>query len=119
MQYCWTTIMVTDLKKSIAFYRDIVGLPVNRQFSAGPGGEIAFLGDGETQVELIERMGPASTIGNAISLGFAVESLDQMLTFIANHDIEVESGPFQPNDHIKFFYVLDPDGVRIQFSESF
>lgn len=119
MKYCWTTIMVTDLEKSIAFYRDIVGLPLDRRFSAGPGGEIAFLGDGETQVELIERIGPKSTIGNAVSLGFAVDSLDDALAFVAEHGIKVESGPFQPNDHIKFFYILDPDGLRIQFSQSF
>lgn len=111
--------MVTDLEKSIAFYRDIVGLPVNRRFVAGPGSEIAFLGDGETQVELIERIGPASAVGNAISLGFAVDSLDDAMAFVKKHGIEIESGPFQPNDHIKFFYVLDPDGVRVQFSQSF
>jgi lactoylglutathione lyase len=111
--------MVTDLERSIAFYRDIVGLPVNRRFSAGPGSEIVFLGDGETEVELIKRIGPASSVGNAISLGFAVESLDDAMKFVKEHGIEIESGPFQPNDHIKFFYVLDPDGVRVQFSQSF
>src|SRR5690554_4126379 len=116
MKYCWTTIMVSNLEKSIAFYCDIVGLPLARRFSAGPGSEIAFLGDGETQVELIERIGPKSTIGNAVSLGFAVDSLDDALAFVAEHGIKVESGPFQPNDHIKFFYILDPDGLRIQFS---
>lgn len=118
MRYCWTTIMVKDLDRSIAFYRDIVGLSVNRRFSAGPVGEIAFLGSGETQVELIARDADRSVVGNAISLGFAVESLGDMLAFVAEHGVTVESGPFQPNDHIKFFYVLDPDGVRIQFSES-
>lgn len=118
MQYCWTTIMVHDLERSIAFYRDIIGLPVNRRFDAGPSGEIAFLGAGETQVELICRQGDHAAVGNAITLGFAVDSLDKTLAFIANHGIVVESGPFQPNDHIRFVYVLDPDGVRIQFSES-
>ena len=118
MTYCWTTIMVKKLDTSIAFYRDIVGLPVNRRFNAGPNGEIAFLGAGETQVELIQRPSGTFVIGNGITLGFAVESLDKTLAFIADHGIVVESGPFQPNDHIKFFYVQDPDGVRVQFSES-
>jgi lactoylglutathione lyase len=118
MRYSWTTIMVKDLEKSIAFYRDIVGLPVNRRFQAGPSGEIAFLGEGETQVELIARPGDTSVAGNAISLGFAVDSLDEAMRFLAEHGIGLESGPIQPNDHIKFIYVLDPDGVRIQFSQS-
>ena len=119
MKYCWTTIMVKNLEKSIAFYRDIVGLPLQRRFIAGPGSEIVFMGEGETQVELIGRVGPEASVGTAISLGFAVDSLDKMLAFIAEKGLKVESGPFQPNDHIKFFYVLDPNGIRVQFSESF
>ncbi len=118
MKYCWTTLMVKDIEISSAFYRDIVGLPVNRRFSAGPETEIVFLGSGDTQVELIQRKGVNPMVGNAISLGFAVDSLDDTLAFIANQGIAVADGPFQPNEHIKFFYVRDPDGVSIQFSES-
>lgn len=118
MKYNWTTIMVKDLETSIAFYRDIVGLPINRRFQAGPSGEIAFLGEGETQVELIARPGDTSVAGNAISLGFAVDSLDDTMRFLAEQGIALESGPIQPNDHIRFIYVLDPDGVRIQFSQT-
>ena len=118
MKYCWTTIIVEDLDASIAFYRDIVGLPVNRRYNAGPDVEITFLGAGETQIELIRRSGGPAVIGDGMVLGFAVESLDETLAFIADHGIMVESGPFQPNDHVKFFYVLDPNGVKVQFSES-
>ena len=118
MQYCWTTIMVKNLEASIAFYRDIVGLPLNRRFSANPTGEIAFLGSGETQIELFNQTGDNFLPGNAISLGFSVPSLDETLAFVTAQGIPVESGPFQPNEHIRFFFVLDPDGVRIQFSES-
>ncbi|MDD2296304.1 MAG: VOC family protein [Sphaerochaetaceae bacterium] len=118
MKYCWTTISVKDLDASIAFYRDIVKLPVKRRFPVGPGSEIAFLGDGETQIELIKHPHEAPPIGAGISLGFAVDSLDETLAFIAKQGIEVESGPFQPTDQIKFFYVLDPNGVRIQFAQS-
>ena len=118
MRYCWTTLQVRDLEESIVFYQEIVGLPVKRRFSAGPSGEIAFLGEGETQIELFESSGTPLEPGNAVTLGFATDSLDRTLAFIADRGIEIESGPFQPNDHIRFFYILDPNGVRIQFSES-
>ena len=118
MKYCWTTISVKDLDASVVFYRDIVQLPVKRRFPAGPGSEIVFLGEGETQIELIKYPHEAPPVGEGIALGFAVDSLDETLAFITKHGIEVESGPFQPNDQIKFFYVRDPNGVRIQFSES-
>ena len=53
MKFNWCTITVKDMEASLAFYRDIVGLPVSRRFSDRPDSEICFLGDGETQVELI------------------------------------------------------------------
>jgi lactoylglutathione lyase len=50
--------------------------------------DIAFLGRSDTQVELIKEKG-----------------------------IELHSGLFQPNPAIKFIYILDPDGLKIQLVE--
>jgi lactoylglutathione lyase len=40
------------------------------------------------------------------------------MKFIKEKSIEIESGPIQPNPNVKFFYVLDPNGVKIQFVEN-
>ncbi|MFA5467607.1 MAG: VOC family protein [Sphaerochaetaceae bacterium] len=117
MQYVWTTISTDDLEGSVHFYNVVVGLPIQRRFPT-EGGEIVFLGEGETQIELIKGPHKAPKVGKGISLGFAVDSLDEALAMVASHGIAVESGPFQPNEHIRFFYVLDPNGVRVQFSHS-
>ncbi len=119
MKFCWTTIKVTNMEKSLRFYQEIVGLPVNRHFGAGTDMELAFLGEGETQVELIYNKGVnEANLGKDISLGFEVESLDEMMSFVKEKGIAVHSGPFQPNPHVKFFYVTDPDGLKIQFIEN-
>ncbi len=47
MNFLWTAIYVNNLNTSLSFYKDIVGLKVTRQFEAGPGVEIAFMGRGE------------------------------------------------------------------------
>lgn len=47
-----------------------------------------------------------------------IESVDNMIEVIKEKGLEVESGPFQPNPHIKFFNVKDPNGVSIQFVEN-
>ncbi|MFA7671148.1 MAG: VOC family protein [Sphaerochaetaceae bacterium] len=117
MKYLWTTIMVTDLEKSLEFYQEVIGLPLKKRFFAGEGKEIAFLGDGETQIELIKDINDNSSVGSGISLGFQVESLDATMKFLSEKGIAIESGPFQPNENIKFFYVLDPNFLKIQFSE--
>ncbi|RKD33421.1 VOC family protein [Thermohalobacter berrensis] len=118
MKFCWGTIKVNDMEESLKFYKEIVGLKENRRFNAGPGVEIAFLGEGETQVELIcDEKNKQVNIGPDISLGFKVNSVDEMMTFVKEKGIDIHSGPFQPNPHIKFFYVLDPNGLKIQFVE--
>ncbi len=118
MKFCWTTIGVTDMARSLAFYRDIVGLPVDRVMKPGPGLEIVFLGGGETKVELIQSSeAPNPGFGANVSLGFQVESLDRTLAFLAERGVAIHAGPFQLSPHIRFLYVLDPDGLRVQFVE--
>lgn len=119
MKFCWCTVTVADLERSLAFYQDIVGLTVSRRFMAGPSKEIVFLGDGETKVELVYNAeNEGVPMGEGISLGFEVDSVSEKIGFIQDKGLQVESGPFQPNPHIQFFYVKDPDGVKIQFVEN-
>ena len=111
--------MVKDLDASISFYREIVGLEVGRRFPAGPGVEIVFLGDGETKVELIcDKSKKEIVVGPDISWGFEVDSTDRMMSFLKDKGIEILSGPFKTGNGSKFFYVLDPDGMKIQFFEN-
>lgn len=119
MKFCWCTITVADMQESLKFYQEIVGLSINRRFVTGPGMEIAFLGDGETKIELISNPNHKA-INNIedISLGFEVESVDEMIKLIKEKGLEVHSGPFQPNPHVRFFFVKDPNGISIQFVEN-
>lgn len=119
MKFCWTTLMVKDMEESLKFYKEVVGLKEKRRFPAGPGSEIAFLGDGETEVELISSAQKREIqIGADISLGFEVPSVEQKLASLKEQGIAIHSGPFSPNPHITFFYVQDPNGLKIQFVEN-
>lgn len=119
MNFCWCTITVKDMEESLHFYQEIVGLKLDRRFKAGPGTEIVFLGDGETKVELICYENKKEIqMGKDISLGFAVESVDKMMEFVQSRGIAIHSGPFQPNPQVKFFFVTDPNGLKIQFVEN-
>jgi len=119
MRFCWSTIKVKSMEESLKFYQEIVGLPLNKRFATSPGVEIAFLGDGETKVELISgEEGKEVHIGHDISLGFEINSVDEMIDFVKGKGVSIHSGPFQPNPHTKFFYVIDPNGLKIQFVEN-
>jgi len=117
MKFCWSTLRVNNMDESIQFYTEIVGLEVENRFQAGPV-EIAFLGKGETKIELIfDGGGRDINAGQDISWGFEVESLDQVLALVKEKGIQIEGEPIQPNQHVRFFFVKDPNGMRIQFVE--
>lgn len=119
MKLCWCTVAVGNMEESLKFYQEIVGLSLNNRFKGGPDAEIAFLGEGDAQVELMHNAEHMSEVkSSAVSLGFEVDSVENKLGFLKEYGIEVESGPFQPNPHMKFFFIKDPNGVRIQFIEN-
>lgn len=116
MRILWTTIHVKNLDESIAFYSDLAGLKVTRRFHAGPGTEIAFMGNGEKDETLVELLagGGAVDIGESISIGFAVDSADDMLEKVKSRGIPVHGGPVE-SPAFKFFTVKDPNGLNVQF----
>ncbi|MPN46473.1 hypothetical protein SDC9_194059 [bioreactor metagenome] len=117
MAFLWTTITVKNMEESLRFYQEIVGLPLSRR-AGGPGMEIIFLGEGETKVELIYNEKTTDVnVGPDISLGFKVDSLDEKIAFLEGRGVKIHSGPFVPNPQTKFFFILDPNGLKIQFVE--
>lgn len=119
MNFCWTTLHVKDLKESLDFYENIVGLNVDRRLDMGPNNAIVFLGEGETKLELIYDANEKNIdMGKSISIGFEVESVDEKIKFIKSKGIQIYSGPFSPAPTTKFFFIMDPNGLKVQFVEN-
>lgn len=120
MKYLWTTIHVKNMDESILFYSDLLGLQVMQRFPAGPGNEIAFLGNGlenETLVELYANSNNAIVnFNDFISIGFAVESIDAMLDTVQSKNIPLY-GSLIETPKFKWFTIQDPNGLNVQFFE--
>jgi lactoylglutathione lyase len=114
MAFLWCTVHVKDLDKSVKFYEDVVGLTVSRRFSGGHG-DIVFMGDGETMLELMS--GGSGAQGQDISIGFAVDDLDKTAVMFGEKGVSIHSGPFSPAPGIRFLFVQDPDGLLVQLVE--
>lgn len=118
MKFLWTTIEVSDMKRSMDFYTNVVGLTVDRHMVSPTGMELAFLGDGETKLELIFNSADGDVIHSKhLSIGFEVDSLQAMQTKLESMGIVLAGGIVKPAPHIQFMYILDPDGVKVQFVE--
>ena len=117
MGFLWCTIETGNMEESLKFYQEIVGLALNKRYQAGPGREMAFLDGDGAEIELICQGEKAVTNIQGISLGFETDDLDQKMAFIKERGIEMEGGLIQPAPDVSFFFVRDPNGVKIQFVE--
>ena len=96
-----------DMQRSLAFYRDTLGLAVAREF---PGGTVFFLGGG-----LLELSGSADTpAGSAVALWLQVRDLAAVYKELAGHVVrEPRLEPWGLHE----MWITDPDGIRIVLVE--
>ena len=119
MKFCWVTLPVKDLEKSLHFYHEILGLKIHHR-QDGPMVSLVMLGDHEQpKIELIQGSNRKDqAFSSDITIGFEVKSLDEALEYMKSHQIKVSRGPIAPNPHIRFAYVIDPDGYEVQLVEN-
>ena len=117
MRFTWTTIRVRDLDKSLAFYHDLLGLPVQERVGP-PGHESAMLGPQEgTKLELLCGGEPLpESPAPCLSMGFAPENMGQLLADLEKAGITIPQ-PMSPNPALRFYFIQDPDGYAVQLVE--
>ena len=120
MEFCWITLRVNDMEKSLHFYRDLLDLPISRRFISHEVVEIVMLGSEDcAKIELIcNRNEKIEKHTESISIGFEVASLADAMAQMKNNGIQITKGPFSPNPKISICYVNDPDGFEVQLVEN-
>ena len=114
MKFRHVTLSVKDLEASLRFYQEVVGLELLRRFTSSS--EIAFVGSGDTEVELIARADrDIAEPGKGITLGFETESLDDTIALLREKGYETSGEITSPNPSVSFFFAKDPDGYNVQF----
>lgn len=117
MKLNFITFMVRDIKDSLVFYQELVGLQVMNRISLNEG-EIVFLANDkdETMLELIEFKGVEKVTAKGMVMSFSVENeLEEVrakalaLGYFPSEIIERGPKP-------KHFTLADPDGLIVEFS---
>ena len=106
---------VLDLKKSIAFYEEALGLKVTGEYKAPDGSFIlAYMGDGKTKHRLeltwLRDRKEAYNLGdNEFHLAFDVDDMD------AAHELHKKMGCICfENPAMGIYFINDPDGYWIE-----
>jgi len=119
MEFCWTTLVVKDLDKSLCFYTELVGLTLNRRFKPNEHMELAFLGNSPTELELIQDSTAEQSVAKGISIGFFIDDkLEKIMEKLKAEGFTEQSEIYSPNPAMRFAYVKDPDGFTVQFVEA-
>ena len=114
----YITIMVRDMDKTIAFYRELAGLKILRRFNPGVG-DIAFLADadGDTALECIQNAEAEKVSARGLTLSFqargALDELRQKAVSMGYSPSGIINQPPKP----LFFTLSDPDGIRVEFGK--
>jgi catechol 2,3-dioxygenase-like lactoylglutathione lyase family enzyme len=96
-----------DMQRSLAFYRDVLGLAIAREF---PGGTVFFLGGG-----FLELSGRAlAPAGEAVAIWLQVRDLAAAHRDLAAH---VVREPRQEPWGLREMWISDPDGNQIVLVE--
>ena len=115
-----TMITVTDMDRSVGFYRDTLGLKLKFQspdwseFDFGSN-TLALHGGG---VPAPPPSGKQQLAGRA-SIGFTVENLDRVFEELKAKGATVVMPPMQrEGEGIRLAVFLDPDGLPVSFAQT-
>jgi catechol 2,3-dioxygenase-like lactoylglutathione lyase family enzyme len=99
-----------DRERSTAFYRDVLGLAVHREF---PGGTVFVLGGGFLEVsgECAERPSLATAVW------LQVRDLAATAAELIQRGIEVLQEPRREPWGLDEMWIVDPDGLRLVIVE--
>jgi catechol 2,3-dioxygenase-like lactoylglutathione lyase family enzyme len=138
-----TCITVSDLDRSVAFYRDLLGLELIMTEESERSGDdrskalgvpkakvkLAILRAGDARVELIEYVtakGRPYDRGNndagTMHIAFQVHDIDAIYQLLVDHGVRFTSPPATipagPMQGWRWTYFSDPDGVSLEIIQT-
>src|ERR1700737_5138330 len=92
-----TRYRVTDLEKTVAFYKDVLGLKEIRRHTSGRGSQLVFLkapqSDEEIEICKFDESGPVVVGPDLTHLAFEFDNLDQFARDAASKGYPLSDGP--------------------------
>ena len=116
-----TRMRVDDIDRTIAFYRDVLGLEVVERHESPRGSKLAFLKAAGSE-ELIElcsfpASGPVEVQPDLVHLAFEVDDLDTMMADLARKGVPITDGPTTSSSGTRFAFIDAPERYEVELIE--
>lgn len=113
-----TRYRVNDLERTVAFYRDILGLAEVKRHKSPRGSELVFM-QADGSEELIElchfpNSEPVKCQADLTHLAFEVANLAEFEKHLAKHGLKYSDGPTTSSTGTTFAFVDAPEGYEIE-----
>jgi len=113
-----TRYRVNDLEKTVAFYRDLLGLRETGRHKSPRGSELVFMKapDSDEEIELCHypASGPVQVPPDLTHLAFEVDDLAVFAKQLATKGVKLSDGPVGTAPGTVFAFVDAPEGYEIE-----
>ena len=118
IRYLHTRFRVSNMEKSLRFYRDILGMEIVEQKTSPRGSILVFLRFPGTGCKLelcsFPDSGKIEVPEDLVHLAFEVESLENCILKLEEAGIPVTEGPIESSNGTRFIFTEDPDKYEIE-----
>jgi lactoylglutathione lyase len=115
-----TRYRVSDLEKTISFYKDVLGLEEVRRHTSGRGSQLVFLKAPDSDVEIeickFDESGPIVVGPDLTHLAFEVEDLDEFAKKATAKGYPLSDGPHSTGSG-RIAFIDAPEGYEIELIE--
>lgn len=117
-----TRYRVADLEKTVAFYKEVLGLQEIRRSTSPRGSKLVFLKAPESE-ELIElcqfdQSGPVEVGHDLTHLAFEVTDLDAFAKHAASRGYPLSDGPTKTESGSIIAFIDAPEGYEIELIQN-
>jgi lactoylglutathione lyase len=116
-----TRYRVEDLEKTVAFYRDVLGLKEVRRHTSGRGSQLVFFkapgSDEEIELCKFDQSGPVKVGPDLTHLAFEVENMDEFARQAAAKGYPLSDGPHRTQSGDSIAFIDAPEGYEIELIE--
>jgi lactoylglutathione lyase len=113
-----TRYRVTDLEKTVYFYRDVLGLRETRRHTSGRGSQLVFFkapgSEEEIEICKFDESGPVVVGPDLTHLAFEVDNIEQFARESAKKGYPLSDGPHPNGKGGAIAFIDAPEGYEIE-----
>jgi len=113
-----TRYRVSDLEKTVSFYRDVLGLQETKRFTSGRGSQLVFFkapgSDELIEICKFDESGPVQVGPDLTHLAFEVEDLAAFAKHSTSKGYPLSDGPHKSSSGSVIAFIDAPEGYEIE-----